>query len=81
MHYFFLGPGLLFVLDKLVSISRRKVEIQVVKAELLPSGQTPTHGHVFCFSRIIIKVVARFGSRVMAQATPTDTLADTLVYD
>ena len=38
-YYFFLGPLLLFAADQLVSISRRKVEITVVKAELLPSGQ------------------------------------------
>ena len=38
-HYFFLGPFILFTLDKLVSISRKKVEIAVVSAELLPSGE------------------------------------------
>lgn len=38
-HYFFLGPLVLFTLDKLVSISRKKIEIAVMKAELLPSGQ------------------------------------------
>ena len=38
-YYFFLGPGILFALDKLVSISRKKVDIAVVKAELLPSGE------------------------------------------
>jgi dual oxidase len=39
-YYFFLGPVILFTLDKLVSVSRKKVEIAVVKAELLPSDVT-----------------------------------------
>lgn len=39
-HYFFLGPGILFALDKLVSMSRKKANIAVIKAELLPSGRT-----------------------------------------
>ncbi|EFB25001.1 hypothetical protein PANDA_017803 [Ailuropoda melanoleuca] len=34
------GPGPNYVGDKLVSLSRKKVEISVVKAELLPSGVT-----------------------------------------
>jgi dual oxidase len=38
-HYFFLGPCVLFVLDTLVSMSRKKVKIPVLKAELLPSGR------------------------------------------
>ena len=38
-HYFFLGPGILFALDKLVSMSRKKADIAVMKAELLPSGK------------------------------------------
>ena len=37
-HIFFLVPALIYVGDKLVSLSRKKVEISVVKAELLPSG-------------------------------------------
>ncbi|XP_066271340.1 dual oxidase 2-like isoform X5 [Branchiostoma lanceolatum] len=39
-YYFFLGPAILFTLDKLVSISRKKVEIPVVKVEHLPSNVT-----------------------------------------
>jgi dual oxidase len=39
-HIFFLVPALIYVGDKLVSLSRRKVEISVVKAELLPSGSS-----------------------------------------
>uniref|UniRef100_H0V9S6 NAD(P)H oxidase (H2O2-forming) n=1 Tax=Cavia porcellus TaxID=10141 RepID=H0V9S6_CAVPO len=39
-HLFFLVPALIYVGDKLVSLSRKKVEIGVVKAELLPSGVT-----------------------------------------
>ncbi|XP_071953912.1 dual oxidase 2-like isoform X2 [Antedon mediterranea] len=38
--FFFLGPAILFTLDKLVSISRKKAEIAVFKAELLPSDVT-----------------------------------------
>ena len=38
-YYFFLGPVILFTLDKLVSVSRKKAEITVVKAELLPSSK------------------------------------------
>lgn len=36
------GPGPNYVGDKLVSLSRKKVEISVVKAELLPSGTRNT---------------------------------------
>ncbi|XP_063956076.1 dual oxidase 2-like isoform X4 [Lytechinus pictus] len=39
-HYFALGPIVLFTLDKLVSVSRKKAEIAVVRAELLPSDVT-----------------------------------------
>ncbi|XP_027424522.2 dual oxidase 2 [Zalophus californianus] len=39
-HIFFLVPALIYVGDKLVSLSRKKVEISVVNAELLPSGVT-----------------------------------------
>lgn len=39
-YYYLLGPCVLFVLDRLISVSRKNVEISVVKAELLPSGVT-----------------------------------------
>ncbi|XP_060115958.1 dual oxidase 2 [Heteronotia binoei] len=39
-HIYFLVPALIYGADKLVSLSRKKVEISVVKAELLPSGVT-----------------------------------------
>ncbi|XP_054988468.1 dual oxidase 2 [Sorex araneus] len=39
-HIYFLVPALIYGGDKLVSLSRKKVEIGVVKAELLPSGVT-----------------------------------------
>ena len=39
MHYFLLGPAVLFTIDKLISMSRKKVEIPVIRAELLPSGK------------------------------------------
>ena len=38
-QYFAIGPVFLFVVDRLVSISRMKVEIPVVRADLLPSGE------------------------------------------
>nr|XP_031528556.1 dual oxidase 2 [Vicugna pacos] len=39
-HIYFLVPALIYAGDKLVSLSRKKVEISVMKAELLPSGVT-----------------------------------------
>ncbi|XP_053129203.1 dual oxidase 2-like isoform X1 [Hemicordylus capensis] len=39
-HIYFIVPALLYGADKLISLSRKKVEIIVVKAELLPSGVT-----------------------------------------
>ncbi|NWX91519.1 DUOX2 oxidase, partial [Nothoprocta pentlandii] len=41
-HIFFIIPALIYGADKLLSLSRKKVEIGVVKAELLPS--------VLCYS-------------------------------
>ncbi|XP_047475214.1 dual oxidase 2-like [Penaeus chinensis] len=39
-HFFFLGPCLLFVLDKLVSFSRNKIQIDVKSVTHLPSNVT-----------------------------------------
>nr|XP_008200778.1 PREDICTED: dual oxidase 1 [Tribolium castaneum] len=39
-YYFFLGPVILFTLDSVVSISRKKVAIPVIRAEILPSNVT-----------------------------------------
>ncbi|NXD28302.1 DUOX2 oxidase, partial [Spelaeornis formosus] len=39
-YIFFIIPALIYSVDKLHSLSRKKVEISVVKAELLPSGVT-----------------------------------------
>ncbi|XP_046401150.1 dual oxidase 2-like [Ischnura elegans] len=39
-HYFFLVPCILFTLDRIVTFRRKKVEIPVLKAELLPSNVT-----------------------------------------
>uniref|UniRef100_A0A8C2VE92 NAD(P)H oxidase (H2O2-forming) n=1 Tax=Chinchilla lanigera TaxID=34839 RepID=A0A8C2VE92_CHILA len=39
-HIYFMPPVIIYAGDKLVSLSRKKVEIGVVKAELLPSGVT-----------------------------------------
>lgn len=37
-HIYFIIPALIYGADKLVSLSRKKVEMSVLKAELLPSG-------------------------------------------
>ena len=34
---FFLGPGIIFVIDQIVSVSRRKQELTVIRADILPS--------------------------------------------
>ncbi|KAJ8002561.1 hypothetical protein DPEC_G00160180 [Dallia pectoralis] len=39
-YIYLIPPALLFVLDKLISLNRKKVEIPVVNATLLPSGVT-----------------------------------------
>ncbi|NXS61506.1 DUOX2 oxidase, partial [Brachypteracias leptosomus] len=39
-HIYFIIPALIYSADKLLSLSRKKVELGVVKAELLPSGVT-----------------------------------------
>uniref|UniRef100_M3ZWF9 NAD(P)H oxidase (H2O2-forming) n=1 Tax=Xiphophorus maculatus TaxID=8083 RepID=M3ZWF9_XIPMA len=39
-HVYLIPPSLLFLLDKLISLSRKKLEIPVLRAELLPSGVT-----------------------------------------
>ncbi|NXN97737.1 DUOX2 oxidase, partial [Rhinopomastus cyanomelas] len=39
-YIYFIVPALIYSADKLLSLSRKKVEISVVKAELLPSGVT-----------------------------------------
>ncbi|XP_075753583.1 dual oxidase 2 isoform X2 [Pelodiscus sinensis] len=39
-HIYFIIPALIYGADKLVSLSRKKVEMNVLKAELLPSGVT-----------------------------------------
>lgn len=41
-QYFFLGPVILFTIDSLISISRKKIEIPVIKAEILPSSNIKT---------------------------------------
>ncbi|XP_062926228.1 dual oxidase 2-like [Mobula hypostoma] len=39
-YLYFIAPGLIYLGDKLVSLSRKKKDVTVVKAELLPSGVT-----------------------------------------
>lgn len=38
-HTYLIGPLLIYIIDKLISLSRKKIECKVVKAELLPSGE------------------------------------------
>lgn len=38
-HTYLIGPLLIYIIDKLISLSRKKIECRVVKAELLPSGE------------------------------------------
>ncbi|KAF2359171.1 Ferric reductase transmembrane component-like domain [Trinorchestia longiramus] len=42
-YYFFLGPVILFTLDKLVSTSVNTVKIDVIEAQHLPSSGCPDH--------------------------------------
>ena len=37
---YFIGPAILFAMDKMVSLSRKKSEIIVLRAEKLPSGKS-----------------------------------------
>lgn len=39
-HLFFLGPCILFVLDKLVSVSRNTIKIDIISAKQLPSSKS-----------------------------------------
>ena len=34
---FFLGPGIIFAIDQIISVSRRKQELSVIRADILPS--------------------------------------------
>ncbi|XP_049837219.1 dual oxidase-like [Schistocerca gregaria] len=40
MVYFFIGPCLLFTIDRFITVATKKVELPVVRAELLPSDVT-----------------------------------------
>ncbi|CAG7733979.1 unnamed protein product [Allacma fusca] len=39
-QYFLVGPLLLFILDQLIAASRKRIEIPVIKADILPSNVT-----------------------------------------
>ncbi|KAM8973226.1 dual oxidase 1-like [Pelodytes ibericus] len=39
-HLFFIAPAIIYVGDKLISLSRKKIEIDVLQVEWLPSGVT-----------------------------------------
>ncbi|XP_078052427.1 dual oxidase-like isoform X2 [Augochlora pura] len=38
-HYFFLGPLTLFIFDKIITVTRKTIEIPIIKADILPSGK------------------------------------------
>ena len=40
--WYLIGPLVIFVLDRLMSASRNRIEIPVIRAELLPSGRRLT---------------------------------------
>lgn len=37
--WYFIGPLIIFTIDKLISLSRKNLDIVVRKAEILPSGR------------------------------------------
>lgn len=39
-QWYFIPPMIIFIIDKLISLSRNNIEITVKKAELLPSGKS-----------------------------------------
>ncbi|XP_032685960.1 dual oxidase-like isoform X3 [Odontomachus brunneus] len=39
-HYFFLGPAILFIFDKIITVTKTKIETPIFKADILPSGVT-----------------------------------------
>ncbi|XP_044130157.1 dual oxidase 1-like [Bufo gargarizans] len=39
-HIYFIAPAIIFVFDKLISLRRKKIEIDVLEAKQLPSGVT-----------------------------------------
>lgn len=36
---FFIGPCILFIIDKVISATRQKMKLKVIKADLLPSSK------------------------------------------
>ncbi|KAM4036443.1 dual oxidase 1-like [Anomaloglossus baeobatrachus] len=44
-HIFFIAPAIIFVVDKLISLRRKKIEIEVLEAKQLPSGVTYVKFH------------------------------------
>ncbi|XP_046428297.1 dual oxidase-like [Neodiprion fabricii] len=39
-HYYLLGPLILFTIDKIITVTRKTSELQIVQADCLPSGVT-----------------------------------------
>ena len=40
---YFLGPGIVYALDKIISVSRKKVSVSVTNVDMLPSGVIALH--------------------------------------
>jgi len=57
-YYFVLGPIILFTIDQLISVSRRKIEIPVVDAKLLPSGSQSADYHIVVVVIIIFIIIS-----------------------
>lgn len=58
MYYFFLGPCIIYTIDHLVTVVTKKVEVPVLKAELLPSGMHNSLKNVY----IILELDNEFSS-------------------
>ena len=55
--YYFIGPAILFTLDKMVSLARQKREISVVTADLLPSGINALLYVLMCIIYLLVLLI------------------------
>lgn len=46
---YFIGPAIIFTVDKMISMSRKKTELNVIRAEKLPSGMITGIGVRVCW--------------------------------
>lgn len=52
---YFIGPAIIFTIDKMISMSRKKTELDVIRAEKLPSGTQKKNFLNQIFIRMIVK--------------------------